>query len=155
MLSFFFWLCKKKNLLRFYCSTSFTSRSYFVLYDLQRVKKTLQKNLWTRARCGSVIYGRRRSGKAVLLVLPKQNWKLLLGICRYYHHPIISSCLKTSFLLPKKKKSWPRNLGPKNRFSYHAAWQKKNKSNQDERVTFKGIKDRKFRRKGEYQIVDL
>ena len=32
---------------------------------------------------------------------------------------------------------------------------KKNKSNQDERVTFKGIKDRKFRRKGEYQIVDL
>lgn len=105
MLSFFFWLCKKKNLLRFYCSTSFTSRSYFVLYDLQRVKKTLQKNLWTRARCGSVIYGRRRSGKAVLLVLPKQNWKLLLGICRYYHHPIISSCLKTSFLLPKKKKN--------------------------------------------------
>lgn len=101
---FFFLALQKKNLLRFYCSTSFTSRSYFVLYDLQRVKKTLQKNLWTRARCGSVIYGRRRSGKAVLLVLPKQNWKLLLGICRYYHHPIISSCLKTSFLLPKKKK---------------------------------------------------
>ena len=67
MLSFLAPLQKSVEILLQY--TSFTSRSYFVLYDLQRVKKTLQKNLWRRARCGSrsVIYG-RKSGKAEILV---------------------------------------------------------------------------------------